>query len=655
MLGTVYLMYHELKLPGRKLCDGFIRHYRYAVAQSDFQQQIQYLQDYNWRAISVSEALADPQPAGSCVAITFDDGSETDLIGAAPLLKQSNFNATFYVVVGWLGRPSFLSSAQLRELADLGFEIGCHSMTHANLCELGPTQLYVEIADAKQKLEDILNKRVDHFSAPYGFWNQSLAQMAIDAGYRSVVTSRPGVNLRSADPFNLARVVMMHNTSVQDLERLCRGKHLLVRKAQEIALQVPKRLLGFSRYNKLGSLFSADVTTDRNSCQCSPVITSRSANEWIDHASPRQKALMINYNVGDGGSAYEVMVEDALAGSFHLSRHKLDFRRWGFLKYVAAPLEFVTLRRILTTCANHAVAVKTFSAALLNPRRQPPSIVLIHHLKASNNPLYSALEMYILEHIPRSNTIVVVSEYWKRYLLRQGFTNVHKIYNAFNLEEFDIADHEIENFRRRYNLLGKFIIYLGNHSPRKGVEETLETLKDLDVHLVASGNGRARGRMKCFHLARKDYICLLAASRVAITMSQFAEGWCRTTHEAMLCGTPVVGSGQGGMGELLDSGGQIICRDFASLRGTVEGLLANADRSAELGRKGREFARQFTRERFEAEWIDLVNKVCTGPSERPRSTQDTRLSNAYPGTKRSAAEATRRLRVHDTSRFFSEY
>jgi len=613
--GIVYLMYHELDLPGWQPCKAFVRHHRYTVAQSDFRRQILGLKDRNWRGMSVSEALADSKPALPGVAITLDDGSETDLIGAAPVLKESSCNATFYVVVGWLGRPGFLSSAQVRELADLGFEIGCHSMTHACLSELGPAELHVEMTDAKAKLEDILGRRVDHFSAPGGFWNRRLAQMAMDAGYRSAATSRPGVNLRSADPLSLARVVVMRDTSPHDFERICMGKHLLVRKTREAALRVPKRLLGYSRYVKFQSLFSLDVTSDKQSCHCGAVVTSGSERQWTDHTSQRQKALIIEYNGRDGGSAYEVMVAESLAGTFHLSRHELDFKRWGSLKYVAAPLEFVGLRRIMTTCRDHSVAIKTFSAALLNPRRQPPNIVILHHVGASPNLLYSALEAYILHQIRKANAVVVVSEYWKRYLSQRGLTNVYTIHNAFKAQEFSLTTQEIDDFRRQYDLLGKPIIYVGKYGPDKGVEETFEALKDLDVHFVASGRRRGGGRMKCYLLGRRDYLRLLAGSKLAITMSQFAEGWCRTAHEAMLCGTPVVGSGQGGMSELLESGGQIICRDFASLRGSVEALLANEERRAELGRKGREFARQFTFERFQAEWIDLVSRVRTAHSE----------------------------------------
>jgi peptidoglycan/xylan/chitin deacetylase (PgdA/CDA1 family) len=608
MDGTVYLMYHELELPARKLCDGFIGHQRYAVAQSEFRRQILHLKGHDWRGMTVSEALAEPKSAVPGVAITFDDGSETDLIGAAPLLKELGFGATFYVVAGWLERPGHLSVHQLRELADLGFEIGCHSMTHASFSELNATQLHVEIADAKQKLEDILGKPVEHFSAPGGFWSRKFAQMTMDAGYRSAATSRPGVNSKSADRFNLARVVVKRKTSLHNLERLCSGNQIFAQRMREAALQVPKSLLGYSKYVKLHSLLSTNV---ENVLRVSRAATnSGRMSEWSKPRTPVPRALMIDYDVGAGGSAYEGMVAESLAGAFDLSRITLNFKKWGSWKYVAAPLEFVGIHRFLTACPD-AVAVKTFSAALLNPKRQPPSIVILHHVGASNNPLYSVLEKYILDEIPKANAVVVVSEYWRRYLLRRGLTSVYKIHNSFKMEEFDLTTQEVESFKGRYDLLGKPIIYLGNYGRYKGVSEAFDALKDLDVHLVASGRAtRGPKQMKCFFLTRRDYLCLLAASKLAIAMSQFAEGWCRSAHEAMLCRTPVVGSGQGGMGELLELGEQTICHDFRSLRGIVEGLLANEGKRADLGCKGLKFARQFTWERFQAQWIDLVSKVC---------------------------------------------
>ena len=88
-------------------------------------------------------------------------------------------------------------------------------------------------------------------------------------------------------------------------------------------------------------------------------------------------------------------------------------------------------------------------------------------------------------------------------------------------------------------------------------------------------------------------------------MSKFKEGWNRTAHEAMLCKTPVIGSGLGGMRELLEGGGQIICEDFGDLKERVCYVLEHP----ELGEAGYGFAKQFTVKRFEEEWLNLIERV----------------------------------------------
>ena len=56
-------------------------------------------------------------------------------------------------------------------------------------------------------------------------------------------------------------------------------------------------------------------------------------------------------------------------------------------------------------------------------------------------------------------------------------------------------------------------------------------------------------------------------------MSRFLEGWNRTAHEATLLGTTVIGSGKGGMRELLEKSNQIICSEFGNLKDTVVDVL----------------------------------------------------------------------------------
>src|SRR5579864_5557977 len=203
----VFLMYHELEEPGHALCHAEPGYVRYVLRTPDFYSQMKFLQSQGWRGASVGEAIGFPNDR--TVAITFDDGSETDLLFAAPQLRQLGFGATFYVTVKFLGHPGYLNDAQLRQLHSLGFEIGCHSMTHAYLTDLEESGLQREIVEAKSQLEQIVSAPVEHFSCPGGRFDPRVAKLARQAGYRTVATSRIQANSKTTDPFALGRVAVM--------------------------------------------------------------------------------------------------------------------------------------------------------------------------------------------------------------------------------------------------------------------------------------------------------------------------------------------------------------------------------------------------------------------------------------------------------------
>jgi len=250
MTGIVYLMYHELRRDGRALCQSSPGYVRYAVDEKRFREQLSLLQTLGYRGLNVSQALGPevPEPA---VAITFDDGCETDFLAAVPLLNQFGFNATFYAVSGWIGRAGFLSIAQLREISESGCEVGCHSRTHPNLWYLDAAGLHEEIAVAKAEIEQMIGRPVKHFSCPGGFCSHAAARTAAKAGFETIATSRIGTNFSRSKPFRLARVAMYHDLSLSQFERTCRGKGLFIRRSEQLFRDGAKKLLGESSYRLL--------------------------------------------------------------------------------------------------------------------------------------------------------------------------------------------------------------------------------------------------------------------------------------------------------------------------------------------------------------------------------------------------------------------
>jgi peptidoglycan/xylan/chitin deacetylase (PgdA/CDA1 family) len=247
--GIVFLMYHELELPGRPLCQSEPGYVRYILTRDTFQSRINWLQQNGWRGSSVTEALKFP--AGKFVAITFDDGSETDLITAAPVLKEAGFNATFYITAAFLGQPGYLSPVQLRQLHALGFEIGSHSMTHAYLNDLAMPDLRREIVDSGKQIEDLIGSKVEHFSCPGGRYDARTLAVAKDAGYRSLATSRTHINSTSTNPFSLGRVAIQRGMSAATFEGVCTGDALLKMRFAESVRGTSRTLLGNTLYDRL--------------------------------------------------------------------------------------------------------------------------------------------------------------------------------------------------------------------------------------------------------------------------------------------------------------------------------------------------------------------------------------------------------------------
>jgi len=245
----VFLMYHELELAGRKLCQSEPGYMRYILPVETFRSQMAWLKASGWRGLNVSEALR--YPAGPGVCITFDDGCETDLIAAAPVLREFGCNATFYLTAGFLGTPGYLNSNQVRELDEQGFQIGCHSMTHPYLSDLTKPELEREVVGAKLQIEAIVGHSIEHFSCPGGRYDQRTLQMARRAGFASVANSQSYANSSGTNPYELGRVAMLRNPTLAEFSATCHGRGLWKKRLQQQTRLSVQRALGNRTYDHL--------------------------------------------------------------------------------------------------------------------------------------------------------------------------------------------------------------------------------------------------------------------------------------------------------------------------------------------------------------------------------------------------------------------
>jgi len=262
---TPYLMYHEIEVPGQPMNETTPGYLRYVVTSDQFSNQMKCLVDSSVRGLNVSQALSGDESQDDAVVITFDDGCESDLLVAAPVLKAFGFFATSYVVVDYLNRRGYLSTSQLRELNQTGcFEIGSHSMSHKYLRQLSDAELSREVTESKDHLEQLLGTRIRHFSCPGGRWDSRVLQTAAEAGYDSVATSEVGMNNGASNPYRLKRIAIFRSTSAESFSMLIRGRRLTSLRIRNAVLDGAKNLLGDKGYDRIRSSVLGGLRAIRN-------------------------------------------------------------------------------------------------------------------------------------------------------------------------------------------------------------------------------------------------------------------------------------------------------------------------------------------------------------------------------------------------------
>lgn len=320
---------------------------------------------------------------------------------------------------------------------------------------------------------------------------------------------------------------------------------------------------------------------------------------------------------GTGGSAYGALARRALAGE-HQVRVRYVPRGAAAPRLARLGEWIATVRRLRALRFEGEVVVRDYLGAAFAPfdaaRRH---IVLLHHLETFPSPyapLWRWLNGRVCRRARRADRVVVVSRFWQQELERRGLERVEVVPNAFDVDGCEFDGAELESLRSTLALpRDRPLVYLGSARPEKGFRQAHAALAGLEAEFVVSGPGAAEPPVRRLDLPYRDYLKLLRLADLTVTMSTFDEGWCRTAHEAMLCGTPVVGSGRGGMAELLREGGQVICPRFEGLRPIVRSLLADPERRRALGERGRLYARRFDLEPFSRRWCGLVRSLGDPP------------------------------------------
>jgi peptidoglycan-N-acetylglucosamine deacetylase len=118
------------------------------------------------------------------VALTFDAGANADALPSIlATLARTHVPATFFLTGNFV--RDFPASA--RQIAQAGYRIGDHTITHPHLTQLSDAAVRQEIAGAAQRITAVTGQSpVPLFRFPYGDVNARVIAIANSAGYVAV-------------------------------------------------------------------------------------------------------------------------------------------------------------------------------------------------------------------------------------------------------------------------------------------------------------------------------------------------------------------------------------------------------------------------------------------------------------------------------------
>jgi peptidoglycan/xylan/chitin deacetylase (PgdA/CDA1 family) len=164
------------------------------VTSELFESHLDLIEARGYRLVALSELwqrIEQGQNVERLGSLTFDDGLTRTVETAMPILQARNIVSSMFLPSGLLGaahpalggEERIIGRSQVRDLLDLGVEVGAHSVDHVRLTTVGYGEALEQMRRSKGELEDLLSIPVTSMAYPFGALNDETIAAAGVAGY----------------------------------------------------------------------------------------------------------------------------------------------------------------------------------------------------------------------------------------------------------------------------------------------------------------------------------------------------------------------------------------------------------------------------------------------------------------------------------------
>lgn len=143
-------------------------------------EETEYQYQINPETFSVEPIDEEHATDEKLALLTFDDAPDKHAVEIAHKLKDLDVSAIFFVNGMYI--ESEEGKQALEEIHDMGFEIGNHTQTHANLQTIPEEQQREEILKTNELVEEIIGTKPRFFRAPHGANTDFSEQLVAEEG-----------------------------------------------------------------------------------------------------------------------------------------------------------------------------------------------------------------------------------------------------------------------------------------------------------------------------------------------------------------------------------------------------------------------------------------------------------------------------------------
>ena len=214
--------------------------HRSCVSVKAFAEQMAYLRAENWQVLTLREVAehlesAKPFPQRA-IAITFDDGFQDNYTAALPILQREAIPATVFLTTDFIGTDELpvlrdrqgippLNWDQVRAMVEAGIHLGAHTLTHPSLNEIPADQASHEIRECRTRIQQETGVWTEDFCYPRGHYNDVVEEAVRQAGYKTALTTRPGVVQPGDPPLTLRRTFIARDDRLRDFSHKLDGSY----------------------------------------------------------------------------------------------------------------------------------------------------------------------------------------------------------------------------------------------------------------------------------------------------------------------------------------------------------------------------------------------------------------------------------------------